>query len=298
MIEHAGGKLSVRRQSELLGLNRSRIYYKGQPANESDVLIVNEIVDINKQLPFYGYRRIQVELRNLGYEVNHKKIKRLMISAGLKTLYPKKRTTISNAAHIKYPYLLRDIVIDRPNQVWSIDITYIKIRHGYIYLVCLIDVFSRRIMGWDLSPFLDTRSSLDALQCALSTGHPEIINSDQGCQYTSDEWISVLIKNEIQISMDGKGRWADNIFIERFWRSLKYESLYLHSFETVAEARETFGDYITFYNQRRYHQALNYKTPDAVYFNETKNIIPKKEFLSVSLISKSEPVIGLAIGGA
>lgn len=296
MIEHAGCKLSVRRQSELLGLNRSRIYYKGQTTDETDVLIVNEMMDINKLFPFYGYRRMHVELSNRGHEVNHKKIKRLMNVAGLKALYPKKRTTVSNLAHTKYPYLLRNLVIDRPNQVWSVDITYIKIRHGYIYLVCIIDIFSRKIMGWNLSPFLDTQSSIDALQFALLIGHPGIINSDQGCQYTSDEWITMLIENKIQISMDGKGRWADNIFIERFWRSLKYESLYLHSFETVVEAHKAFCEYINFYNQRRPHQALNYKTPDSVY-NENKNIIQKEKFSYVNLIVEYRPAIGLAMGG-
>lgn len=298
MVEHTGCKLSVRRQSKLLGLHRSRIYYKARPEAENNVLIVNEIMDINKQFPFYGYRRIQVELRNLGFDVNHKKVKRLMRLAGIKTLYPKKRTTVGNSAHTKYPYLLRDIKIDHPNQVWSIDITYIKIRHGYIYLVCIIDVFSRKILGWCLSPFLDTRASIAALKSALLTARPEIVNSDQGCQYTSDEWIDMLIKNGIQISMDGKGRWADNIFIERFWRSLKYECLYLHSFDTVSEAREAFRDYITFYDQRRPHQALGYKTPDAVYFDDNKNINNKKDFLCASLISKNEPSIGLAMGGA
>lgn len=297
MIEHARGKLSVRRQSELLGINRSRIYYEEGPTNQQDVLIVNEMMDINKQFPFYGYRRMQVELCNRGYDVNHKKIKRLMRVAGLKALYPKKCTTISNAAHFKYPYLLRDLIIDRPNQVWSVDITYVKIRHGYIYLVCIIDVFSRRIMGWNLSAFLDTRSSLDALQTALLAAHPEIINSDQGCQYTSEEWTTEILENKIQISMDGKGRWADNIFIERFWRSLKYENLYLHSFETIAEARKSFSNYIDFYNQRRPHQSLDYKTPDCVY-SEHKNIIQKREVENLNFLIASKPAVGLTIGGA
>ncbi len=296
MIEHARGKLSVRKKSELLGINRSRIYYEECPTNQQDVLIVNEMMDINKQFPFYGYRRMQVELCNRGYDVNHKKIKRLMNVVGLTALYPKKRTTVSNLAHAKYPYLLRNVVIDHPNQGWSVDITYIKIRHGYIYLVCIIDVFSRKIMGWNLSPFLDTQPSIGALRSALLIGHPEIINSDQGCQYTSDEWITMLTENKIQISMDGKGRWADNIFIERFWRSLKYESLYLHSFETVVEARKAFCEYINFYNQRRPHQALNYKTPDSVY-NENKNIIQKEKISYVNLIVENRPAIGLAMGG-
>lgn len=263
MIEHAKGEMSLRKQCELLGINRSKMYYSKKCRDNREV--VREITEINKNIPFYGYRRMTVELTRCGYKINHKKTQRLMQQTGLKALYPKKKTTIPNSAHKKYPYLLRDLVIDRPNRVWSVDITYIKIRHGYVYLVALIDVFSRKIMGWSLSPFLDTQASLDALKNALKHGTPDVINSDQGCQYTSDEWCSFLIEKNIKISMDGKGRWADNIYIERFWRSLKYESLYLHSFETVTEAREMLGLYIDFYNQNRPHQALGYKTPNFVY---------------------------------
>jgi len=265
MIEHKKNKLSVRKQSELLSINRSRLYYKKGPVDTLDVEIMNEMIEINRHYPFYGYRRMRVELFNRGYEINHKKVRRLMRKTALTALFPKKKTSIANSAHDTYPYLLRDLLIDRPNQVWCIDITYIKIRHGYVYLVCLIDAFSRKIVGWRLSPYLDTQPSLEALESALKLGTPEIINSDQGCQYTSKEWTSTLIDKNIKISMDGKGRWADNIPIERFWRSLKYESVYLYSFDTVAEARNTLGAYIDFYNQRRPHQALKYKTPDFVY---------------------------------
>jgi putative transposase len=152
-------------------------------------------------------------------------------------------------------------------------------------------------MGWNLSALLDTRSSLDAFQMALLSAYPEIINSDQGCQYTSEEWTTEMLENKIQISMDGKGRWADNIFIERFWRSLKYENLYLHSFETIAETRKSFGNYIVFYNQRRPHQSLNYKTPDCIY-NEYKNIIQKREVANLNFFSENKPAVGLTIGGA
>jgi putative transposase len=265
MIEHKKSQLSVRKQSELLSINRSRLYYKKEPVDTLDVEIMNEMIEINRQYSFYGYRRMRVELFNRGYEINHKKVRRLMKKTALKALFPKKKTSIANSAHDTYPYLLRDLLIDRPNQVWCIDITYIKIRHGYVYLVCLIDVFSRKIVGWCLSPYLDTQPSLEALESALKLGTPEIINSDQGCQYTSKDWTSALIDKNIKISMDGKGRWADNIPIERFWRSLKYESVYLYSFDTVAEARNTLGAYIDYYNQRRPHQALKYKTPDSVY---------------------------------
>lgn len=296
MIEHEKSELSVRRQSELLGVNRSRIYYQKEPIGAVDVEIMNEMIEINKQFPFYGYRRMGVELANCGYKRNHKKVRQLMRLARLKALYPKKKTSIANPANLTYPYLLHGLVIDRPNQVWSVDITYIKIRHGYIYLVCLIDIFSRKIMGWCLSPYLDTQASLDALNKALILASPQIINSDQGCQYTSAEWTLSLIEKRIQISMDGRGRWADNIYIERFWRSLKYESLYLHSFETVAEAREVLGRYIDFYNQRRPHQSLDYKTPNSVY-EEYQNAHQKENDLNIVSIAKDQLLKGLAIGG-
>ena len=158
------------------------------------------------------------------------------------------------------PYLLRDMAIEKPNQVWGIDITYIKINKGYVYLVGIIDLFSRKIVGWRLSPYLDVRPSKEALENALKNGKPEIVNSDQGCQYTSNEWIITLESNGIRVSMDGKGRWADNVFIERFWRNIKYECVYLHSFETVTEVRTILKEYIEFYNQRRPHQSLGYKS--------------------------------------
>ena len=174
-----------------------------------------------------------------------------------------------------HPYLLRELSIERPNQVWQVDITYIKIYRGFVYLVCLIDVFSRKVMGWDLSTSLDTDSSLKALSNALEYGIPEILNSDQGCQYTSDAWCNTLIQHDIKISMDGKGRWADNIYAERLWRTIKYENVYLHSFDAVEQARKALYDFIDFYNQKRFHQALNYHTPNMVY--ELKAIPTKQK---------------------
>ena len=255
----------MRRKCELMSINRSRLYCKKNPDNELDNKTIKEMIEIHKEMPFYGSRRMKVELGNRGYKVNRKKVKRLMGKANLKAIYPKKRTTVSNPQHKKYPYLLTDMVVERPNQVWGIDITYIKIKTGYVYLVGIIDIFSRKIVGWHLSPYLDVRPSKEALGHALKIGVPEIMNSDQGCQYTSNEWIVTVEKEGIKISMDGKGRWADNIFIERFWRNIKYECVYLHSFETVAEARERLKEYIEFYNQRRPHQSLGYKTPNFVY---------------------------------
>lgn len=226
---------------------------------------MNETREIYQQWPFYGYRRILVELRKKGIFINHKRLQRLLASAGIKALYPGKKTTVKNPEHKVFPYLLRELTIDRPNQVCQVDITYIKMRHGFVYLICLIDVFSRKIVGWELSTFLDTAACLNALQKALSQGTPEIINSDQGCQFTSTMWVENLALNNILISMDGKGRWADNVYIERLWRSIKYENVFLHSFDTVDQAKKSLGDYIEFYNQQRPHQTLNYHTPDEIH---------------------------------
>lgn len=269
------------------------MYYQPQALESDDVIIMNEIRCIYKEKPFYGYRRITVELRKQGYLVNHKRVQRLLKDAGIKAIYPGKRTTIRNPLHKVFPYLLRDIKIERPNQVWQVDITYIKISNGWVYLVCLIDVFSRKIMGWNLTTFLDTQPCLDLLENALEYATPEIINSDQGCQFTSMVWVNILLKQNILISMDGKGRWADNIFIERFWRSLKYESAHLHSFETVQEARDTLGKYIAFYNQERCHQALNYHTPDFIY--ENKKIPTKKELFAGFAIKNIYALRGLML---
>ena len=226
---------------------------------------MNEIREIYQRWPFYGYRRMLVELRKIGILINHKRLQRLLVSAGIKAIYPGKRTTIRNAEHKVFPYLLRGLKIERINQAWQVDITYVKMRLGFVYLVCLIDVFSRKIMGWALSTFLDSASCLEALHKALRHGKPEIVNSDQGCQFTSTAWVECLAFNNIFISMDGKGRWADNVYIERLWRSIKYENVFLHSFDTVEQAKNCLRDYINFYNQQRPHQVLNYHTPDDVY---------------------------------
>ena len=209
--------------------------------------------------------------------------------AGIQAIYQKKKTTIRNAAHKVYPYLLRDMKIDRPNVAWGVDITYIRVKSGFVYLVGIIDIFSRRIMGWSISIFLETQSCLDAYDKALALAKPDILNSDQGCQFTSEAWTSKLAADGIKASMDGKGRWADNVYIERFWRSLKYESVYLQNFETVAQARVAIAQYIEFYNQERPHQVLEYKTPDAVY----QKHVGKHEIEEINTEKKSQsPFIG------
>jgi putative transposase len=251
---------------QLLHLNRSGLYYKQKSSdNVSDTRLANDILAVYEEYPFYGYRKIHATLIRNGHAVNRKKVQRLMQCIGLRAVQPQKCTSIRNKSHPIYPYLLHDIEIMRPNQVWQVDLTYIKIRGGFVYLICLIDIFSRRIMGWHLSVFLDTTACLGALQHALQYANPEIINSDQGSQFTSESWCAALNLNNITISMDGKGRWADNIYIERLWRTIKYELVYLHRFESVGDVRRALEKYVVFYNSRRPHQSLQYRVPDDAY---------------------------------
>lgn len=285
IIERSNEGLSMQRKCELLDVPRSSLYYKPKAIENDDVIVMNEIRCIYQKRSYYGYRKITVALRKKGLKVNHKRVQRLLQKAGIKAIYPSKKTSIKNHAHKIYPYLLRGMSIERPNQVWQVDITYIKIRGGWLYMVCLVDVFSRKIMGWNLSTFLDTQSCLEALESALKINIPEIINSDQGCQFTSDLWVDTLQQNNIFISMDGKGRWADNIYIERVWRSVKYEVVFLHSFETVQEAQDALEDYIIFYNEERSHQSLNYHTPNFVFMNKR---IPTKQELFASFVSQQK----------
>ena len=243
-----------------------------QDKGDNEALLMNEIHDIYIGRTFYGYRKVHVKLLEKGYKHNQKKTKRIMRVMGLKSVSPKKKTTFFAKGSFIHPYLLKGLKIERANQVWQVDITYIKIRGGFIYLVCLIDVYSRKIMGWCLSQFLDTKSCLEALNRALKHGVPEIINSDQGCQFTSEEWVAKVKEIGSKISMDGKGRWADNIYIERFWRSLKYEIIYMYSFDTIDQAHVAIEQYIKFYNEERPHQSLKYKVPDYVYYQSLNEV--------------------------
>ena len=257
--------LSVRKQCALLGVWRSNAYYHAEaPPDES--ILANEIHEIWLDMPCYGYRKITKELQRRGHTINHKKVLRLMRDMRIMALYPKPRTTMINNQHKKYPYLLRDLKIIGPNHVWKTDITYIRLPGGFVYLIAIIDVFSRFIISWSLSTTLEVDFCIEALESALQHWpKPEILNTDQGVQFTSAAWTQAVEQAGIKVSMDGVGRWADNIYIERFWRTLKHEYVLLHSFETVKDAKKSIGRFIDTYNYKRLHQSLGYLTPAEVY---------------------------------
>ena len=265
MIDCPSQELSIAEQCELLGLGRSSFYY--QPAQESslNLELMAKIDEIATARPYFGSIRHTDELRSLGYDVNRKRISRLMKLMGLEAVYPKPRLSDPNPGHKKYPYLLRGLVFRAPNHVWSTDITYIRMRSGFLYLVAVMDWFSRYVISWKLSNTLDTSFCIDALEQALGVATPEIFNSDQGCQFTSGEFQNVLLNANILISMDGKGRALDNVFTERLWRTVKYEEVYIHDYESGAEAFYGLDRYFRFYNFDRRHSSLNKLTPAQVY---------------------------------
>lgn len=273
MLERDHESLSLRQQCALMGINRSTFYYEAV-VSPQDTVLTNEIHEIWTEMPFYGYRRITAEFRRRGYGVNTKRILRLMREANIQALYPRPKTTIGSAQSQIYPYLLRDLEITRPNHVWTTDITYLKMPVGFAYLVALIDVYSRYILSWRLSNTMDTHFCLEMLDEALLGKRPDILNTDQGSQFTSHDWIARVKGAGICVSMDGKGRWADNIIIERFWRTLKHEHFLLHSFETLRHARQSLDDFIKLYNFRRLHQSLKYQTPAEVYGYSVLNTRP------------------------
>lgn len=262
--------ISLRRLCELFGVNRSTLYYQAKTSSLDEVELLNQIRDVWTRYPFYGYRRITKELRASGFDVNRKRVQRLMQLGGIQAIFPGPNTSRRNKLHAVHPYLLRGMEITHPNQVWMVDITYCRMQNGFMYLVALIDVYSRYIVGWSLSNTLETDFCIDALKRGLCYATPEIINSDQGCQFTSDDWVDFLREYEIKISMTGKGRCNDNIYIERFWRSFKREEFYLNDYGSVKNLREAIRAYIEFYNHKRWHQSLDYKTPASVYFERER----------------------------
>jgi putative transposase len=265
--------LPVTRQCALLDLPRSTFYHVSKPVSGEELELMALIDRCHLQHPFYGSRRIRDWLEDQGHRVNRKKVRRLMRTMDLTAQYPKRNLSLANQAHKVYPYLLRDLVIDRPNQVWATDITYIPMARGFVYLVAIMDWYSRKVLSWRVSNTLDTGFCVDALEEALETyGTPEIFNTDQGSQFTSEDFTGVLKQHGIRISMDGKGRWVDNVFVERPWRSVKYEEVYLRAYDSIPDARASLGRYFAFYNAERRHQSLDRRTPDSVYYKSAARL--------------------------
>ncbi len=254
------------RQCELLGLNRSTLYYRERGPNGDDLEMMRLLDEQYTETPFYGYRRMTIYLRGVGYAVNHKRVLRLMKVLGLEAIYPKPNLSKPNKQHLIYPYLLKGLEITEPDKVWATDITYIRIGGGFIYLLAIMDWHSRYVIDFEVSNSLESTVFIETLKRALAVGKPEIFNSDQGSQFSSIEWIKVLVASEIKISMDGRGRCFDNIFVERLWRTVKQEEVYLNEYQDVWEAEDRLRKYFEFYNHRRPHQSLGYRTPAEVYW--------------------------------
>jgi putative transposase len=268
MIDQEHENITISRQCELLELPRASYYYESTRDDSYNELITNMIDEQFTKTPFYGVPRMTANLIKMGQQVNQKRIRRLMRKMGLEAIYPKKNLSKAHPDHKKYPYLLKDMVIDHPDQVWGVDITYIRLQHGFIYLVAVMDLYSRYVLAWDISTTMDIAFCTRALENALKISNPEIFNSDQGAQFTSNDFTGILEREGIRISMDGRGRAYDNIFVERLWRSVKYEEVYLHQYLTVPEARKSLNKYFMFYNTERIHESLGYKTPYEIYFKK------------------------------
>ncbi len=263
-----GEALPVTQQCALLDLCRSGVYYQAVPVSAKDLELMRQIDEIHLAWSFYGSRKIRDELWDRGYDVGRDRVRRLMRLMGIEAIYVKPRLSAAHPGHKKYPYLLRGLSIIRPNHVWAADITYIPMARGFCYLVAIIDWASRMVLSWRLSNTLDSSFCVEVLEEAISRyGCPDIFNTDQGSQFSSEAFTECLSSHGIAISMDGKGRWRDNIFIERLWKSVKYEDIYLKAYGSMAEVKKGLTDYFAFYNQKRWHQSLDRKTPAMVYFN-------------------------------
>ena len=266
MIECRHPELSVRRQCVLLGLNRASLYYVPAQEGAENLALMRVIDEHYTRTPFYGSRRITADLQRQGYAVNRKRVQRLMHTMGLEAIYPRPRLSVRHGEHQVYPYLLHAVVIERPFQVWSADITYVPMRHGVMYLVAILDWYSRYVLSWQLSNTMDVAFCLTALEQALAQCRPEVFNTDQGAQFTSLAFTTRLVAAHVAISMDGRGRVFDNIFVERLWRTVKYEDIYLKDYGSVLEMEAGLAAYFWFYNHQRLHQALDYRTPAEVHF--------------------------------
>jgi putative transposase len=271
-VEPGHPEISITRQCELLGLGRSVIYYQARPESIEDIEVMRLLDEQYTETPFYGYRRMTNYLQRLGWVVNHKRVFRLMKKLGLEAIYPKPNLSKPNKEHLIYPYLLRGVEIGYANQVWSTDITYIRLGGGFVYLMVIMDWYSRYVIEVEVSNSLESAVFVETLKRSVKGGKPEIFNSDQGSQFTAIEWIKVLVAGEIQISMDGRGRCFDNIFVERLWRSVKQEEVYLNEYADAWEAEDRLRKYFWFYNYQRPHQSLGYKTPAEVYWSGKREL--------------------------
>jgi len=284
-------ELSINKQCKLLHIAKSTLYYEPVKkfSSEEDIKFLNKLNEIHSEFPYYGTRRLVTALVNEGFKVGRKLVKTAMEYIGIKALYPKHKTTQAYKEHYKYKYLLKEfkndknqVIIDTPNKVWSTDITYIKLEKGYVYLAAIIDWHSKKILSWKLSNSMDVKLTTDVLKEALMLyPKPEIFNSDQGSQYTAKEHVKILKEHDIKISMDGKGRSIDNICIERFWRTIKYEEIYLNDYKSMSELRYSIKNYIDKYNSRRLHSAIDNKTPNEVYFNYINNLGFQNQVLQI-----------------
>ena len=266
-------KLSLARQAELLGISRGSLYYESCPVCEDDLRLMRRIDELHMEYPFAGSRMMKGLLRQEGYTAGRLHVATCMKRMGIQALYRRPNTSKPAPGHKVYPYLLRKLAVTRPNQVWAMDITYIPMARGFVYLVAVLDWFSRKVLAWRLSTTLETGPCIEALKDAMRRhGKPGIMNTDQGSQFTSIDFIKTLKDAEIQISMDGKGAWRDNVFVERLWRTIKYEEVYLSAYDSVSDARESLRRYLTFYNSRRPHSSLDGQTPDQAYLKPSPSI--------------------------
>ena len=265
LVKPDNGRISIIRQCDLLGLSRSSYYYCSKGESEHNLLLMRLLDEHYTRIPTYGSLKMTEWLNRQGYHVNHKRVERLLSLMGLKAIYPRPGTSQSHSEHKIYPYLLRDVTIDRVNQVWSTDITYIRLKAGFLYLTAVLDWASRYVLSWRLSGALESSFCTEALEAALKIATPEIFNTDQGTQFTSEDFTRILKGRGIAISMDGRGRCLDNIFVERLWRTVKYEEVYLSDYQSPGEAQLGLKKYFEFYNRERYHQSLSYQTPHEVY---------------------------------
>ena len=266
-----GSEVPVKRQARLLELSRSSVYYVPRPLPDRDLRLMRRLDELHLKWPFYGARKLTRELQEEAHAVGRRHVRTLMRRMGMETLYRKPRTSIPAREAVIRPYLLTGLAINRANQVWSADLTYLPMAHGFQYLVAILDVYSRKVLSWRVSNTMTPDFCVEALQEALERhGQPDIFNTDQGSQFTSGDWTEVLDAAQVRISMDGKGRWIDNVFIERLWRSVKYENVYLHAYENGSALRRGLREYFAFYNAERSHQALEYRTPDEVYYGRVE----------------------------